>query len=283
MQHSPAPLQFPSTPLSIHKTHPGPNYSAYKPINSSPLAATNSSPGSSPIAAVQARRRSQYKAHSPSLPVASSSRSNSAKTRPVRPSGPQFGEASDDAQKAFLRTRLKLRCIERASKARERAVKKKRFMSSSEAGSDDMDAHMDMDDEDDEGEDPMFDELFSRIMKNADRKMQHAYLYSYDREVGSDPALDDSFWENELGSYTRFPLAQWLNFRVAAQIDSQDEATAAVEDGQDDAALEAYLEEQAAFADFADIPADDLFSWSDLDEDLLATTPLHSGGDMDMS
>ncbi|KAJ7686179.1 hypothetical protein B0H17DRAFT_1181265 [Mycena rosella] len=251
-------FQFPTTPLSSHKLHPSPSYPSYKPTNSSPLAATNSSPGSSPIAAVQARRRSQYKAQ----PVASTSSASGRSARhPPRLAGLQFGggEANDDAQKAFLRTRLKLRCVERASKARERAVKKKRFMGSSEAGSDDMDMDAPMDrgeDDDEEAEDPMFDELFSRIMRNAERKTQHAYLYSYDREVGSDPAIDDATWETELAA--------------------QDEAAA--ED--DDAALEAYLAEQAAFADFADIPADELFSWSDLDEELLSGG---GGGDVEMS
>ncbi|KAJ6529151.1 hypothetical protein DFH09DRAFT_1185327 [Mycena vulgaris] len=263
MQSS-VPLPFPSTPLSTHKIHAEPGYSyPYKPTNSSPLAATSSSPGSSPVAAVQARRRSQYKVHAPSLPVASSSRSSSTKMRPVR-SG---GEGSDDSQTAFLRTRLQLRCIERASKARERAVKKKRFMSSSEAGSDNMDTNM----EDDEEDDSMFDELFTRIMHNATRKTQHSYMYSYDREVGSsfDPDIEQN-WESELAPQAAVP----------------DEATAFAEELEDDAALQAYLEEQAAFADFADIPVDELFGWSDADKELLsgAVRVEHDdGGDMDMS
>jgi hypothetical protein len=61
----------------------------------------------------------------------------------------------DDSQTAFLRTRLKLRCIERAAKARERAVQKKRLtFSSSEAGSDDMEME-----EDGDEDDFMFDEV----------------------------------------------------------------------------------------------------------------------------
>jgi hypothetical protein len=138
----------PATPLSTHKYNLSSSpYSVYKPTNSSPLAATNSSPGSSPIAAVQARRRSQYKAQ----PTASSSHSGSGKGRVV------VGDDSDDSQKAFLRTRLKLRCIERASQARERAVKKKRalYMSSS----DDMDVGMDYEDEAGDNDDPIFDEV----------------------------------------------------------------------------------------------------------------------------
>jgi hypothetical protein len=78
--------------------------------------------------------------------VASSSRSSAT---PTRPAG--LGDVGDDSKTAFLRTRLKLRCIERASKARERAVNKKRAMMSS---SDDMDM-----DEDEDGDDPEFDEV----------------------------------------------------------------------------------------------------------------------------
>ncbi|KAJ7735385.1 hypothetical protein DFH07DRAFT_112441 [Mycena maculata] len=251
-------LQLPSTPVSTHTSYKDNSRSyTHKPINSSPLAGTSSSPGSSPIAAVQARRRSQYKAPRPSLPGPSSSRSNATTTRPMEFSaGP---DAGDDSQKAFLRTRLKLRCIERASKARERAVQKKRFMSSSD----------DMDVEGDEGEDPVFDELFTRIIHNTTRKLHHAYMYSYDREVGSfDPDMEESqHWETE----------------ISAQI-SADDAALAEQELEDDAALQAYLEEQAAFADFADIPADQLFSWNE-DEDLAdADGPVpHGEGDMDMS
>ncbi|KAJ7777907.1 hypothetical protein DFH07DRAFT_730874 [Mycena maculata] len=262
IQNSGLRLQFPSTPVSTHtsyKDHGG-SY-AHRPINSSPLAGTSSSSGSSPIAAVQARRRSQYKASRPSLSVPSSSRSNATSTRPLEFAAPP--DAGDDSQYTFLRTRLKLRCIERASKARERAVQKNRFMSSSEAGCDDMD----MDDA--EGEDPAFDELFTRIIHNTTRKMHHAYMYSYDREVGSfDPDMEESrAWETEL-----------VRPSIAAQT-ALDEAALA----EDDAALQAYLEEQAAFADFADIPADQLFSWSDVDEDLADAPVQHGAGNMDMS
>jgi hypothetical protein len=47
---------------------------------------------------------------------------------------------------------------------------------------------------------------------------------------------------------------------------------AAAQDFEDDAELQAYLEEQAAIAEFADIPAEDLFGWSDVDEDLTDAT-----------
>ncbi|KAJ6577176.1 hypothetical protein B0H19DRAFT_1118458 [Mycena capillaripes] len=271
----------PSTPVSNHTTY-GRSYT-HRPTNSSPLAPSNSSPGSSPIAAVQARRRSQYKARASSGPVASSSRSGNAPAHPIGfGAGPQLGDVGDDSQTAFLRTRLKLRCIERASKARERAVQKKRvMMSGSEAGSDDMEM-----DEDGEDDDVMFDELFSRIMRNTARKMHHAYMYSYDREVGSfDPDMEEpQNWETQLGSASHFLLLQSMRFFVAVQ-DDPDEAAIA-QNLEEDPELQAYLEDQAIFADFADIPADDLFSWSDVDEDLLsgADAPQHhEAGDMDLS
>ncbi|KAJ7274865.1 hypothetical protein C8J57DRAFT_1177729 [Mycena rebaudengoi] len=242
-------FQTPSRPVSNDSGY----YSGlgnHKPTHSSPLA--GSSPGSSPMAAAQARRRSQYKSRVPSLPVASSSRTSSY-SRPARLNPPLlFGEVTEDPQKEFLRARLKQRCLERASRERARVVKKKRFMSTSEVGSDDANMEVEMDDEDEddkeEGDDPAFDVLFTRIMRNVTRKRDHAYLYSYDREVGSsfDPALEESQnWEHDL-------------------VEQPDDAVAAA----DEQALQAYLEEQAAFADFADIPADDLFSWSDEDEDL---------------
>ncbi|KAJ7274493.1 hypothetical protein B0H12DRAFT_1319446 [Mycena haematopus] len=238
----------PVTPVSSHKSYQGLGSSyTHKPMNSSPLAASNSSPGSSPIAAVQARRLSQYKSRTSSGPVASSSRSSvaSARTAGYGPSS-QLGDIGDDAQTAFLRTRLKLRCIERAAQARERAVQKKRVMFSS---SDDID----MDDDDDNGDDFEFDELYTRIIRNSARKVHHAYMHSYDREVGSDLPDDPQNWESEL---------------------AEDDLTAAVENLEDDAELLAYLkeqEEEAAFADFADIPADELFNWDDIDKDLLSS------------
>ncbi|KAJ7232068.1 hypothetical protein C8J57DRAFT_1384039 [Mycena rebaudengoi] len=258
-------LQTPSRPVSSDSGYYS-GLGSHKPRHSSPLA--GSSPSSSPIAAAQARRRSQYKSRVPSLPVASSSRT-SASSRPARLNSPLlFGDATEDPQKEFLRARLKQRCLERASRERARAVKKRRFMSSSEAGSDDASMEVDMDDEDEddkeEGADPAFDVLFTRIMRNATRKRDHAYLYSYDREVGSsfDPALEESQnWELDL-------------------VKQPDDAMAAAAEEQ---ALQAYLEEQAAFADFADIPADDLFSWSDEDEDLRPHANFIAADDMDIS
>ena len=57
-------------------------------------------------------------------------------------------EEAADPQKAFLRSRFKARCLERAVKARERAVSAKRKPALSEPSSDDY--QMDDDEEDDE-------------------------------------------------------------------------------------------------------------------------------------
>jgi hypothetical protein len=44
-------------------------------------------------------------------------------------------------------------------------------------------------------------------MRNTARKIHHAYMYSYDREVGSfDPDMEEpQNWEAELGSVAHFP------------------------------------------------------------------------------
>ncbi|KAJ7466749.1 hypothetical protein B0H11DRAFT_2197445 [Mycena galericulata] len=275
-----ASLQFPSTPApTYHSQRNGSRSYTHKPANSSPLAGASSSPGfgpnsSSPIAAVQARRRSQYKAHGPppprsvsgsNFPLASLSLSSSG-SRAAFTAGPDAGDESD-SQKAFLRTRLKLRCIERASKARARAVQRKRVYMSS---SDDMDMDMAMGgEEDSDGDDEEFDELFSRIMKNTTRKMHHAFMYSYDREVGSDPVPDVDEWENELAgrseSATVPSTSTYVNANSTpreAELEPEE-----LEELEDDAELRAYLADQAAFADFADIPAEELFAWGEGEDD----------------
>jgi hypothetical protein len=116
-------------------------------------------------------------------------------------------------------------------------------------------------------------------MSNTARKIHYGYMYSYDREVGSDMPEPEN-WESELGLAR--PLSSVpINNTPIAQLG---EATAGAEDYEDDAELLAYLkqqEEEAAFADFADIPADELFNWSDIDEDLgLSAHPDHDGMDL---
>ncbi|PBL03964.1 hypothetical protein ARMGADRAFT_1004627 [Armillaria gallica] len=108
---------------------------------------------------------------------------------------PLFGSDAStpgQSQKEFLRQRFQTRCFQRAAKARESAVKRKRH-----AGSDDA-----MDDDKEETEDEVLkDEFFQRIIEHANRRTQHAYKLSYANEVGSslDPDMEDlGAWEAEL-------------------------------------------------------------------------------------
>jgi hypothetical protein len=145
MHSSSPPYQCPSTPLKPRNTP------TYRPNISSPLAWSKSSP----IVAPQARRRSQYKAltpHTPTRGIFSNSRSSSGRlftdqSNIASPAGP-------DPQKVFLRDRFKARCFERAAKAREKAIKGKRY--ANQASSDDF--SMDYEEEDDD-EDIMQDEV----------------------------------------------------------------------------------------------------------------------------
>ena len=123
----------------------------HRPLNSSPLAAQNTKM-SSPLTSAQARRRSQYKPQIPSTPSSAgkflSRRLSSAGNTPTM--------VEDDPQKAFLRGRFKARCIERAVKARETALRSRRSGTLSEPSSDDF--PMD-DDEEEDDEDIMQDEV----------------------------------------------------------------------------------------------------------------------------
>ena len=146
------PYQCPSTPLAPR------NPLTYKPLNSSPLTCSSDWFKSSPVAAAQAhRRRSQYKTLTPNTPTRKIS-------NPRRSSGTLFTDggyiatpARPDSQKLSLRNRFKARCFERAAKAREKAIKGKRY--ANQRSSDDF--SMDYDDEDDEedDEDIMQDEV----------------------------------------------------------------------------------------------------------------------------
>ena len=207
----------PSTPLCLR------NPLQFRPLNSSPLAESPSA--SSPVIAAQARRKSQYKSRSPKTPttrrisgnyslgdVSLSSKSLFASSAGVLENPPKFS----------MRDRFRARCIERAVKARERAIKGRRY--THHLSSDDQP----MDDDDDESEDEeeimkdevslavfavllkpiFFSKLFRRIMENTNRRHLHSYRVSYATEVGSsfDPNLDDAdAWEQDLvGKNCRF-------------------------------------------------------------------------------
>ena len=163
-----SPYQCPSTPLAPR------NPLTYKPLNSSPLASSPDwSKLSSPVAAIQAHRRSQYKSLTPNTPIRSFSnaRRSSGRLFTVGSGGGGGGgdttttSARPDSQKLTMRERFKARCFERAAKARERAIKGRRY--ASQRSSDDFSMDYDDDDDgDDDEEDIMQDEvcMFSVIL-----------------------------------------------------------------------------------------------------------------------
>ncbi|KAI0826530.1 hypothetical protein BC628DRAFT_237963 [Trametes gibbosa] len=221
---------------------------AHIPLHSSPLA---SSPGSSPAANASARRRSQYK----STPFSSASQrvrdSEPSRRRATsnHASGSAAGSGSavpteEAPRKAFLRERLKARCIERAVRKRERAIQRGSRHLSSGGSSDGVDEMMD---EDEEDEDVMLnDELFRRIVESAKSKQRHAYRLSYAYDVGSsfDPDMEDpQSWEEDLG------VPQTTSVSPDDLLDEELEAYAAVAD-----------------LDLDDLPIDEIFSVSDLED-----------------
>ncbi|KAF9478995.1 hypothetical protein BDN70DRAFT_879279 [Pholiota conissans] len=221
---------------------------------------------SSPMAAAQARRRSQYKS-----PVGFKHDSTVAR-RLFSSDG--VSKDDTDAHKSFLRDRIKAHCFERAAKARERAIYGKRKSSMYEPSSDDY--PMDDDDEEDD-EDIMQDELFRRIMANAKHKQNHAYKVSYAQEVGSslDPDIEDvSRWEQQLAEIpsnsTNVFAASSSTSKAALYSFLEDDYENTIPDeiladlnlgGLADEELEAYAEEcarRAALADFNDIASEEL-------------------------
>lgn len=156
MYSSSPPHQCPSTPLAPR------NPLTFKPLNSSPLARSPDRANSSPVAAAQARRRSsQYKAPIPKTPapprVFSNSRRSSSSGGRLFTNGSHVATpAGPESQKMFLRDRFKARCFERAAKAREKAIKGKRY--ANEPSSEDYIMDYDEEDDDDD-EDIMQDEV----------------------------------------------------------------------------------------------------------------------------
>ncbi|KAL7284131.1 hypothetical protein ACG7TL_001412 [Trametes sanguinea] len=253
-------------------TYGSPTDYAHLPLRSSPLA----SPGSSPAASASARRRTQYKSNPFNSSAPQRVRESEAQRRRASGTyGYPKGEASSSSavpteeapRKAFLRERLKARCIERAVKKRERALAKGSRHLSSEGSSDGVDEMMD---EDDEDEDSMLNDevcgafpsmigetvadylvtmqLFHRIVESAKHKQRHAYRLSYAYDVGSsfDPAIDDvQDWEEALHA----PTANGF----------------VTPDDLSDEELEAYAAEAELSLD--DLPADEIFSFSDLEDE----------------
>lgn len=210
---------------------------------------------------------------------------------------------SQDPTKLFLREQFQARCREHARKARQRTVSERRgYGSSSDAGGFVIgigdEEEMDCDEEETE-DDIMQDELFRRIMQSANHRTKHAYRLSYSLEVGSsfDPDLEDvSTWESELKtnpppSTTTSTLCSPMPISTpppsilhsASKITSTPPTSSSrmsvsnmassgpysIPDDVDDDELQAYAEQYAIFADFADIdPNTDEFALlSDLEEE----------------
>ncbi|KAJ3854176.1 hypothetical protein EV368DRAFT_80883 [Lentinula lateritia] len=255
-----SPVHYsPSTPISHRTKSQSFSRNNHKPLNSSPLAHDQSSPFSSPVADAQARRHSQHKSRLPSGPQ---------RSRPIF--APSTGSRTigspnttgADPQKAMLRDRFKQRCLKRAERARAKAHASKRKSSTK---SDVFNVDMDDDMEESDG-DLMQDELYQRIMINQAHKQRHAYLRSYYSEVGSsfDPDIEDAAeWEHELHE----PELTQSSFQPMNQ--GMQEMVEMTPEELEQAELEAYAEEcerQAAFADFEDIPYEELFNDEDLQE-----------------
>jgi hypothetical protein len=151
MHSASPPYQCPSTPLAPR------NPLTYKPLNSSPLTCSSDWSKSSPVAAPQAhRRRSQYKTLTLNTPTRKFSNSRRSSGRLFTDGDYITTPARPDSQKLSLRNRFKARCFERAAKAREKAIKGKRY--ANHPSSDDF--NMDYDDEeDDDDDDIMQDEV----------------------------------------------------------------------------------------------------------------------------
>lgn len=122
----------------------------------------------SPVSAAQARRHSQYKSRTLITPVASSSKTSLRKGRSPHSVtslgiGALFGGgttptvSAETPQNSLLRQRFKARCFERAAKARDKAIKGRRYIGSSD-GFDDMAMDCEDDEEEDE-DDVMKDEV----------------------------------------------------------------------------------------------------------------------------
>ncbi|KAI5117281.1 hypothetical protein M0805_005606 [Coniferiporia weirii] len=189
-----------------------------RPTKSSPLApmacAPSSSPGPiSPVADAQARRRSQFKSRTagPSNRAVSSPARSAYRVAPIPfVLGTSRSQVTaETGQAAFLRERFKAKCFERARRAREKSVQRRRA-SASDASSDGFDVDMLIDEADEKDDDGIFDdELFQRIVKNERRKLTHAYALSYELDVGSsfDPDIEDvAEWEEHVHAQQSNPI-----------------------------------------------------------------------------
>lgn len=136
-------------------------------------------------------------------------------------------------------------------------------------------------------------------MSNVNRKERHSYKVSYAYDVGSsfDPDMENiNEWEEELasalhmstflsaiGSTTLLSLDANTHGRPSVSLIQTTNELTPVD--LEDEELEAYAEEcakRAALEDFEDIPEEELFSWSDLDEVEEVERGLHEMEDVEM-
>ncbi|KAH9477567.1 hypothetical protein JR316_0009789 [Psilocybe cubensis] len=262
MFSSSSTMRYPETPSTRNPLQ-------YRPLNSSPLIESPESPKSSPAAAAQARRKSQFKSLGPTTPLFSRTRGPSRRSA-------SSSAVDSDPQRTFLRDRLQARCLERATKARERAVSKTRQFGFGPSSDDQ--AMDDGDDGEEDDDDIMQDELFRRIVANANRREKHSYRLSYAQEVGSsfDPELEDiSSWEAELSGMpsadsrggTKPPASTSGNSNFSSwPVPDESDEYLVTPDDLDEEELAEYAEEyyrnQGAVADFEDLPPEELFGWS---------------------
>ncbi|KAI6038346.1 hypothetical protein EDC04DRAFT_1991416 [Pisolithus marmoratus] len=313
--YSPMHTSYPPSTPTRSSSRATTSVKRFQPRHSSPLVQPSSSPlvgsspppmqTSSPTTCAQERRKGQYK----SLVSYRTPESSSVSRRLFSAANVGQPECSTDPAKSFLRERFQARCREHTRKARQRAVSDRRgSISSSDAGfcfSDEMDC-----DEEETEEDVMQDELFRRIVQNANHRSRHAYRLSYSLEVGSsfDPDLEDvSAWESELRTEPPPPPtstsgASIPNSTTSSRVMSTSSlplplpATPArpssvhapqLTNDDPDEELIAY----AALAEFADIDlsAEEFSSWSDVEDDSLEPPQVSRGvadqydQDIDMS
>ncbi|KZT28166.1 hypothetical protein NEOLEDRAFT_1109676 [Neolentinus lepideus HHB14362 ss-1] len=241
---------LPSTPRKVSTT-PYSNSWRHQPQNSSPLASSPfSQMDSSPVPAAQKRRQSTQTPVLTSYMLETPTQSRIRSQHPRRTSLKSMHNTLSSGKKApidvppessLLRERFKARCFERARKAKQNAVKRKRYENEPSSDGFDLDAEMDCDDEE------VPDELWRRIMVSAERKARHTYRFEYQWEVGSsiDPDMEDvSRLEQELRGQPQEEIAP---------PDLEEEE------------LAAYAEEAALWEDLGELP-DDLFDLSDFEE-----------------
>ncbi|KAF7330009.1 Carboxypeptidase [Mycena kentingensis (nom. inval.)] len=175
-------------------------------------------------------RRGQYKSASRTPHRAAKTQSSSGFTSPTPVAS---------STEPPTRARMKLSALERAAKARVRAVNRTREASGG----------MDVDEEREEEQDPLFEELFDRFMHHHTNTIHHELLVASmsARHFGAIDEEGVEDWEAELAEG-----------QDAREIPPES-------DGED-------LEALAAFADFADLPPEELFaaeSWSGDEEDAM--------------